>query len=897
MTAGLPLPEVKTAAASKALKSAEWMAENAYIAPGFHRLLTAGSLTLGLYGGRKVMDVITARNASNGEEIPASQTVELMRPLHGVMRYNPYSDSAADRWKFVVDKMAPVATGAVAAYFGGKYFFNGHMPNKEAFFPTGDVVRKAVAAGKYSTEATDAMMRLFNADAIRKWAAATFIEGSSTGQHIFGALWPFNNGMIAVSFQDGAQRNIFVPGLKKLNKLLGNNGGSSRGQFSAMRDTATFMTTNIMRELKKDGAGIEAWATEKALLPRAQDGLQKYPTQSAKVPELVKKYQELVKTAKDSVPEFARTYQEKHNVKAVPEGVLREHIQKVISGQKPEISKHGLFGAAHDHMLHDAGVDLRHTDLAQGPFQELGRRFGSRKKQASILEGHAEYLKTEFKDHERNYNHLDVKTWADKQLHTPPWKVAAVYGGAGAAVVGGLGAAAAVGAKLHSRSQQAHKPHILDQSSIGQHIKPATAEKPKGDANLIDWINDKPLGVAHWMSRVVIAPPSMHRFMNAAYLSAVLYVGMKGSNLLTGRVLTKLNSSKFVEVEKLLENGNKVKELVSESVYAKENVWKPLRPLHGLMSYTPGSAEIGDRWKQAAHYIMPVTLGAFGTWTGSHMYFADRIKSLSKPENLEDYTDRISMEQSKPYGALTAVTSIFNTGSGMHLLPVFNYSANLHNRYLLGSGQQVAMPGIGKWWSGNPGTTPWGVKHTLVQLTNYLTYNDDARPKELRSLVHSVIAKLYPDLSDDELLDKKQVMIDRIHDVRDSYLVEGVVPPSKRAALGDAMHKLFSGAGFEALLLESGLDPAKANLASNGASGSIANFLGSKHSVNKLTEEYRAKFAERHAATTSAEPSDFLKNLLDKGPLQPTKLAETPETKSFTERTKPESSAYPVMSV
>ena len=862
MSAGIPSTVTKKAAASAALKSAEWMAENAYIAPGFHRLLTAGGLTLGLYGGRKFMDTLTARNATNGEEIPASQTVEIMRPLHGIMRYNPYSDKPADRWKFVVDKMTPVAVGAVAAYFGGKYFFNGHMPNKEAFFPTGDAARAATEAGKYSTETTDAMMRLFNSDAIRKWAAATFIEGSSTGQHIFGALWPFNNGMIAVSFQDGAQRNIFIPGMKSLNKLLGNNGATSRGHFSAMRETARWMEANILRDVHPD-----TWATEENLIIRARDALQKFPSQSKEAEQkLVAEYRKIIDAARDNAAKFKAIHPK------AADGVVRQHVYDFITGKSADTTV-GLFGSKHDRLLHTIGVDLTKTDLAQGPFQELGRRFGSRKKQVGILEGHAAYLRDEF-----GYD-IDPKKWAADQLHTPPWKVAAVYGAAGTAVIGGLGTAAAVRAKLHSRSEQEHKPHILDQSSLAQHIQPS--ENPKHDNNIIDWINDKPLNIAHWMSRVVIVPPSMHRFMNAAYLSAVLYVGMQGANILTGHKLTKLNSGKFLK-------GVDGK-LISESVLEKAKVWKPLQPFHGKLAYTPGSDAVSDRWRQAAHYIIPVALGAFGTWTGSHMYFADRIKSLSKPETLEDYTDRISMEQSKPYASLTAVTSIFNTGSGLHLLPVFSYSANLHNRYLLGSGQQVAMPGIGQWWSGNPGTTPWGVSRTLAQLSNYLTYNDGPRPKELRSLVHSLIAKLYPTLSDSDLLDKKQVMIDRIHDVRDSYLVEGVVPPSKRAALGEAMHKLFTGAGFEALMLESGLDPAKANLASNGASGAIANFLGSKHSVSKLTEEYRNKYAERAATKEVQPPSDFLKSLLDKGGNEP---------KSFTERARGgESSSMPVMNM
>ena len=198
------------------------------------------------------------------------------------------------------------------------------------------------------------------------------------------------------------------------------------------------------------------------------------------------------------------------------------------------------------------------------------------------------------------------------------------------------------------------------------------------------------------------------------------------------------------------------------------------------------------------------------------------------------------------------------------------------------------MPGLGKWWSGNPGTTPWGVKLTLTQLTHYLTYNDSARPRELHSLVHSLIAKLYPTLSDADLLAKKQVMVDRIEDVRDSYLIEGVVPSSKRAALNDAMRQLFSGNGFEALLRESGLDPAKADLASNGASGTIANFLGSKKAVTKLSKEYKSKLAERLAAGETSKPSDFLKSLLDKGPTQP---------KIHTERSRQSVATYPVMRV
>jgi hypothetical protein len=181
----------------------------------------------------------------------------------------------------------------------------------------------------------------------------------------------------------------------------------------------------------------------------------------------------------------------------------------------------------------------------------------------------------------------------------------------------------------------------------------------------------------------------------------------------------------------------------------------------------------------------------------------------------------------------------------------------------MGSGQQVALPGLGKWWSGNAGTTPWGVKRTLVQMKEYLTRNESARPQEMPSLVHSLIGKLYPQLSEAELLQTKQTMLDRIYDVRDSYFDDGKLAPSKQPALGKAMQTMLSGTGFEALLRESGLDPATADLANNGAGGSIANSLGKRHQVEALKNEYREKYTRRSMSERSAQPSDFLRSLLD----------------------------------
>ena len=852
------------------LKAAEWMAENAYIAPGFHRLLTAGGLTLGLWGGRKFMDVVTARSAATGDEITRNHTPEILRPLHGVMRYNPYSDQASERWKFVIDRIVPTAFGALAAYAGGKYYFNGSLLNKQAIFSAGKAIRTAYTEGKWSTEMTEGLLRMRQSDATRKWAATAFVEGSATGMHLTGAFSPFNNGMIAVSFQQGAGRNIWFPFAKPLNRLLGNYGASSRYLHAPPPPPPQWMEANIANFTHTD-----EWAHPAALLRRAQDGLQKLPRQTAEAEQkLASAYRSLINDASAHVAHFKASNPSATQVE------ISEQAYRFISGQHNPIR--GLLASAHDPLLNDTAFDISNVRLGRDPWAFFSRLFGSRKHELELMKGHAEYLNKEF-----GYR-LDPVAWANDQLHMEPWKVAASYGGGLATIATGLAAASITGHKLHSESNQTHKPHL--EATPEENVPSATtvatkSTNVKSGGNIVDWVNGKPLDVAQWMARVLVAPPSMHRFMNAAYLSAVLYGGMKFSNVLTGRSLGKLTSGKFIKAA--------TGELIAESSILREQVWAPFRPLHGLLSYTPGSAALQDRWRQAAHYIMPVSVGMFGTYAGSHMYFKDRAHALSKPETLEDYTDRISLEQSKVYAGATALTSIFNTGAGIHLLPVFNYSSNLHNRYLMGSGQQVAMPGLGKWWSGNAGTTPWGVKKTLVQMSNYLTYNDTARPNEMPSLVHSLIGKLYPQMNEAQLLDKKQIMLDRIYDVRDTYLVEGKVAPSKKAALADAMKTMLSGEGFENLLREAGLDPLAANLANNGVSGKIANFFGQKNNVEKLSTEYREKYARRAANENMPKPDDFLRGLLNKPKTERAAINDN-KPSSFAERTKSDVQSFSI---
>ena len=802
-----PIASLKPAGLTKAtLPAAEWMAENAFIPPGAHRFLTAGGLTIGLWGGREFMDIIVARRSADGQEIPREQVPEIFRPLHGLMRYNPYSDTAADRWKSVLDKLSPMILGAVGAWAGSKIYI--HDKRENPFHPASKNVLKSMKEGSASLSIADAAANIAQGDSIRRLASPLFAIGSTTGTHIFGGLFPFTNSMSAQTFMQSIGRKVWWPGLGPVNRFFGNRGSGGKYMYGAMRDAARWMEANVT---KFEHAAY--WATNEELIKRAKDALQVFPhTTPAQKQAVADNMRKLI--------EDAYAHRGKPGLyKFITEG----------NG----IHSHGLFDIQCENLLKDSGVKLDEAALGDnGPFTIFARLIGAMKGEKAVWKSYAEHL---------NKHHgykLDAEAFAADKVKVNPMHATIAYAG-GALSVGSALAVGGVAANAMNRrfdhlteeeKQQAGVSDVKPQPTVKRYPSANNKSHDHG-GNLLDWINGKPLDAMQWLSRVAINPPSMHRFMNAAYLSLALYGGMKFTNILTGRNL------------QLIKSGD-----LSKSLFGVEKVWAPFKPLHGIMSYTPGSAALQDRWRQAAHFILPVVVGAGGTFTGSHMFFHDRIKKLDKPQTLEDYADKISVEQSKLYGVASAVTSIFNTGSGIHLLPMFNYSSNLHNRYLLASGQQVAMPGLGKWWSGNAGLTPWGVKRSLAYSVNYLTYNRDARPREFASLVHSILGKLYPELPETEMLAKKQAFMNQVYEIRDNYLnEEGVVPTSKQAELKAAMAKMLTGRGFEQILMDSGLDPLNANLASNGVSGTISNVFGAKTKVDTLQAEYRGKLAERLA--------------------------------------------------
>ncbi len=798
-----PAPPVSTVVkpGSRALPIVEWFSETAYTPPGAHRLLTAAGLTAGLLIGRGLMDVVTARSSNKEKPLERDQVLAPFTPLHGLMRYNPYSDRTPDRWKSVVDNLAPVMLGGVGAYLGSRHYFYGNELKlwgngaAKAFNATTKSVSAKFKTGTLALDEADHMTGLVQSETMNKPAAFSFIWGSDTGFHLPGAWWVFGTGMSAERFATGVGRKPWIPFAGWFNRLMGNHSSGMLSLHGAMRDTAKWMEANVMKF-----SHPEKWLTSEALMKRVEAGLQVFrkvtPEQKQK---LMKAFEEHLQKA--------HALREKLKAAGKSEEEISKKVYEFIGGTGEYKDGVGLFGVAYERMLIQNGFDLTKVKLGDfGPFTFVARLLGGGKGPRAVEAAYAKHLK---EAHGIEYG--------ESYLHDVTLKKTAYYTGFAGLTAAGIYAGDKIVTQLNKKVDAAGNPDTQN----------AEPEKQKGKG-INGWVNGKPLDTLQWASRMLITPPSMHRFMNAAFLSGTLYGSAKFANVLAGRKLQLLRSG-----------------ALPNSLVSKEQVWGIFKPLHGILEYTPGSSLLKDRWRQAAHALFPVSVGMFGTFTGSHMFFRDRINSLKKPETLEDYVDKISLEQSKFYAGATAFTSIFNTGSGIHLLPIFSYTGNLNNRYLAASGQQVALPGLGKWWSGNPGLHPWGVKQTLGHLCSYLTYNPDKNPHEVPLLVHSVIAKLYPDLPEDKLLVAKRKIIDRLMGIRNEYFEGDTIPEKNHKVLHERIHQLTGGQGFEELLMHAGLNPAEANLAHNGMQGKIANWTGSGRTVDRLQNEYRSKFAER----------------------------------------------------
>lgn len=100
--------------------------------PSMHRLCNVVGMVSAYATTQYLANIIFACkiNGSKCEEIPKESVPAPLRFMHGIVKYNPFSDEPRDQWLKVVHQMLPAVGGAIGAVKGSDAFFT-HLNGRE----------------------------------------------------------------------------------------------------------------------------------------------------------------------------------------------------------------------------------------------------------------------------------------------------------------------------------------------------------------------------------------------------------------------------------------------------------------------------------------------------------------------------------------------------------------------------------------------------------------------------------------------------------------------------------------------------------------------------------------------------------------------------------------------
>lgn len=329
-------------------------------------------------------------------------------------------------------------------------------------------------------------------------------------------------------------------------------------------------------------------------------------------------------------------------------------------------------------------------------------------------------------------------------------------------------------------------------------------------------VNGKPLDVVSWTGSVITVAPGYHRLKNALGLSVGLYLGRKLMNIVVGAK----------------PNGDKIE---------RESVPFPLRPLHGILSYNHFSDEPKDRWMKVLDNVTPAVFGALGAMAGSYHFFHDRYKTYENPTTIDDFEEAMSLQQSRPWSVISAISSLMGSSSGLSMGPIGNYGASLGTRFSLASGRKMALPGLGKFFSNNHSTYPYGPVQLIERMIHYAAGNPSENPEQLDAMAHGILGPWFKNVTQEQI----QSFVGVVKGVRDNFLAEGGIPEEAQAKVKELLHEHFRHEGLEETLRTIGLDPTEATLGDNGFSTVIAKLLGKSGKMATMAADFVSKYHER----------------------------------------------------
>lgn len=819
----------------KVLDVAQYAANINTIHPSMHRLLNATFLTAGLFGGRKVMDLLTGETPT-GHQILKEDVPEPLRPLHGILAYNHYSDHPSDRWMKVLDLWTPAVMGAIGAVGGSHVFALDqkfvtaskaalHIP--KGLSEEATKVAHMEMAKNLTLDTAERAALMTQSKPWRMLSGVTSLFGSAAGFQLIPG--PTNYGStLGASFLGTVERNkLHTPYMPWLQEFISANKHpfpyGPTGMLNKLRD---YIAHNPSHELKQAEtmayAVLEPWFGKNV------------------TPEHVEKFVEDLTKVRD---------------KFLRDGGVPEELQASLVKELTEkMSGIGLEKTIQQVGLNPANATVGHNGFIEKFSRVLGydktlTRIGEDYRMGALMRsGQSVDQLANLAKHDEN----KVMRYVGRTL--AGGSVAAVAAGAFNAqywhkrdndtlLRRALGKTTpdspeAIALKQEQADLEANKKEVFT-TSFQERVEHEHERdhqhhhEPTKPNNVISAVaggfNDKPLAIAEWGADALNSPTTfgMHRVYCAGGLSLGGFIGMKIMEVLTGRTL----------------GGSEVH---------PEKVPEFLSGLYKKLAYNPHSDHPKDRWGYVAHFLVPGLFATAGVVGASSFFFKDKVEKAGKAEYLDEFETRATMDQAGPWTSLTALTSLFVTPGGFGFLPppAPNYGTALGTRFNLSAGRKVILPVVGDIWTDTQSRYPLGPPRLLDLMIKYAVNNPEAHPEQLEEMALGIIKPWFKDATKEQIED----FIRRVEADRNKFLECGGIPEEMRDDAEAMLRTHFKGAGLEETLKSIGLDPAEATLGQNGLSGKIAEYLGGGDALAETKAKFKKRYQERQAAKNDDTP-------------------------------------------
>lgn len=782
------------------LKAAQWGVSVSTVHPSLHRFKNAAGLTIGLFAGRQLMNLMTGETPG-GEKISIDNVPGPLKELHGCMAYNHFSDDPNDRWMKVVDLWLPAALGALGA-IAGSHDYALEQPLVQG-------VKAILKNPKALTlDKAESAAIVTQAKPWRVLSGITSLFGSSSGFQLVPG--PTNYGTtLSNSFLGTVARNkLHTPYMPWVQKFWNANNHpypfGPTTMLGKIRDQMVHNpAANPAEERQMAYAILEPWFGEHVTQKHVSDFLKELHTARNKF------------FKEGGVPE---------NLKAECE----KELNALVSGL-------GL-----EKTLMKIGLNPVEATIGQNGFMETFSRLLGAEKPLNKIE-------RQYKQAFAARNKLTIDPTHLPHAPHEAHPTIDAFGKVVALGAGGAVVASIVGSRdyhesdniaLHKKAAEAAKQaEITGKQADADEAKAAefcaehpAACVPRKNSSWADSINGRPLEVMEWATDALNSPETlgMHRLSCAFGMTAGGYVGMKLMEALTGRTLTGAH----VGMDKL-----------------------PgfIKPYYKSMAYNPHSDHPKDRWGYVMHFLVPAVTATAGIMGASNQFFGDRAKKFENANYIDEFEEKATLKQAGAWTGVTALSALFVTPSGFPYLPFPfpNYGTALGTRFTLSSGRKMIMPVLGDMWTGTASRYPYGPSKLRDHMIKYAVNNPTKHPEQLEEMAIGILKPWFENVTEQQV----ESFIARVEADRDKYLREGGIPEKLKADCEKELLSHFKGAGLEKTLREIGLDPEKAHLANNGLSGRIAEWMGAESTVNATKADFATRYKERAAKEAAAEHS------------------------------------------